>query len=282
MEYLRQHYAVVLLLILAIGRSHAGPLDEALKTVRSWFFKETAIPLAKEMAEENTPTARAHFQILREMFAVVLEREPRDKRMLEGYVVSLSQGASLEGVYNGLTHSSLYRDIETAAPVADPQAREVFFRELKALRSQMKSPTVFDLQSALPLERPVDPGNFEEPQRAIVFNKKHQVPSMEKLFAHSSRFTLKRVLGDEALRLISELSTDRKILADWYSNQVVRWSGLGVDFGMGLRNKSDAQFHKDWALKVSQDQLIWEVLNRLHRLMAEKPKSLKAGSAISS
>jgi hypothetical protein len=45
-----------------------------------------------------------------------------------------------------------------------------------------------------------------------------------------------------------------------------------VDFGVALRNKADEAFHLKWATEVSEDQIIWEVLNRLHRVLNDANK----------
>ena len=88
------------------------------------------------------------------------------------------------------------------------------------------------------------------------------------VFEGASLYTLKRVAGDEALKVINhhqQLGT----LASWYGAFAARQAASGVDFGLELRNKADEAFHKHWADRVlkssQQDRLIWEVLNRVHR-----------------
>ena len=86
-------------------------------------------------------------------------------------------------------------------------------------------------------------------------------------FVDASNFTLKRVLGDEMLRLVAEKSSDPKALQAWYGQWVVRMAGKGVDFGFPLRNKADAAFHSQWAASADPDRLKWEVLNRINRIL---------------
>jgi hypothetical protein len=89
------------------------------------------------------------------------------------------------------------------------------------------------------------------------------------LFANSSIFTMKRTLGDEAMHVIAEKqAVSTQELAAWYAKWVVRLcNSYRVDFGLSLRNRPDEAFHHDWALKANSDQLVWEVLNRVHRLL---------------
>ena len=47
------------------------------------------------------------------MFQVVLSIKPDQILDFQGWLNSLNQGASFEGVYNGLTHSDQYRKLET-------------------------------------------------------------------------------------------------------------------------------------------------------------------------
>jgi hypothetical protein len=87
------------------------------------------------------------------------------------------------------------------------------------------------------------------------------------MFSRASVFTLKRVLGDALLELIDQMSPDHAALAKWYGQWVAAMDARGVDFGLALRNRADATFHEDWALHATQDQLVWEALNRVHRLL---------------
>jgi hypothetical protein len=91
-------------------------------------------------------------------------------------------------------------------------------------------------------------------------------------FIGASIFTLKRVAGDEALKVIGSKSQFREKLAMWYSKWVVRIAQRNVDFGISLRNKSDEAFHYKWAVESPEDRVKWEVLNRLHRVLNDANK----------
>ena len=86
-------------------------------------------------------------------------------------------------------------------------------------------------------------------------------------FAGASFFTLKRVMGDEALKLVAARASTPEQLALWYSKWAVQMTGLGIDFGLVLRNSKDENFHYKWALSISPDRVKWEVLNRVHRVL---------------
>jgi hypothetical protein len=90
-----------------------------------------------------------------------------------------------------------------------------------------------------------------------------------KVFVGASIFTLKRVLCDEAMKVIASKNQYREKLGIWYSKWVGHMAQYHIDFGIGLRNQSDEDFHYQWAMKTSDDRIIWEVLNRLHRLLNE-------------
>ncbi len=87
------------------------------------------------------------------------------------------------------------------------------------------------------------------------------------IFIGASIYTMKRVLGDSALRVMEVKREYTEKFALWYGKWVLRICGRNVDFGLGLRNKADEQFHYKWALAAAPDRLQWEVLNRLHRVL---------------
>jgi hypothetical protein len=89
------------------------------------------------------------------------------------------------------------------------------------------------------------------------------------LFVGASIFTLKRVLGDEAIKVMAAKAEYKEKFALWYSKWVVHMASRNVDFGIGLRNKPDEAFHYKWAVEASPEKLKWEVLNRLHRVLNE-------------
>jgi hypothetical protein len=213
---------------------------------------------AQQKLFENT-------QLLREMFEVVLLREPYGAEEFGAYVNTLSQGGSLEGIYNGFVNSEQYHKLEQTPAPAYPATVKVFSQLIAPLQQELSKSKVrpSDLDVAAP----------------------YDVASYEKVYAKASFFELKRILGNEALKVVEAKwgkGDSREELAQWYSNWVAQVSTMNVDFGFALRNRADPSFHREWvkSLKadVASDRVIWEVLNRIHRILnaieanAEKKK----------
>jgi len=237
------------------------------------------VPSLEELAQSAAKRAQQNAEFLQEMFRVVLLKEPQASPEFSGLLDSLNQGATFEGVYNGLTHSSAYRDVETASPSASPETLKAFSEELAALELELKERTLFDSRSGKPLARMEQPTGQESgdlpagvsaeamaPQRAAATAPALSAEYM-KVFVGASTYTLKRVLGDEAIKLISVKGAGRADLVEWYVKFVTRLADRKVDFGLDLRNKVDLDFHRNWAMTASVDKLQWEVLNRLHRVL---------------
>jgi hypothetical protein len=225
----------------------------------------TALPVEDRPAEG----ARAKAELLREVMAVTFMKEPSNRAEFKSYLSVLAQGGSLEGIYNGFTHASGYRELEMSNQGAAPTAIKVFSEELAELQAELAVPSEITAETAKPLAPPVWPdGSETPPPKTPVAKPKVLTPeAYAKLFVGSSIYTLKRVIGDEALKVTASKMNFPDTLATWYSKWVVRLAGRGVDFGLPLRSKPDEAFHKSWALNANRDQLNWEVLNRLHRLL---------------
>jgi hypothetical protein len=220
--------------------------------------------------------ARETGQILAEMFSVVFMQKTSeiDRVLYDSLHGSLNQGASYEGVYNGLTHSSDYRKLEISITGASPGAIQEFCEELARIELELSHATAFDSSSAQPLPRALQPAVMSDSDAPTTepMPTSSARPSLEqladqygKLFVGASIFTLKRVLSDEAIRLIGEKKEIPGRLATWYSKWVVHMVSRGVDFGLPERNRADEDYHLNWAKKNSDDLLTWEVLNRIHR-----------------
>lgn len=233
---------------------------------------------AAGLTSESAKRSKENAELLHEMFVVVMQKEPKDRAEFGNFVDTLNQGASFEGVYNGFTHSAVYRKLETLNATASAAIVRVFVEELELLDAELPARTRFTDTSARPLPPPVTPGleSFENEGNGMQGNGTQtvdfadNVPLAEqyfRIFRHASPFTLKRVLGDEALKVIAAHEADRKTLASWYSKWVTHTISRKVDFGLELRNKPDEQFHYQWALSASEDRLKWEVLNRVHRIL---------------
>lgn len=240
---------------------------------------------AEEYTSAAAKNAKANAEILREMLQVIMDREPKDHAEFGNWVDTLNQGASLEGVYNGLTHSADYRKMEVTHPGATIDALKLFGEELAYLEIELPVATQFDSLSASPL--PLSGAAEQVPQKVmeidqvVVTEAKQDIRPLaekySKTFVGASNFTLKRVLGDEALKVIAKKLEYREKLALWYSKWAVRTNQRGIDFGISLRNKSDEAFHYKWVLDTvasgREDRIKWEVLNRLHRLLNEANKT---------
>jgi hypothetical protein len=265
-----------------------------------------------ELYGASAKASKANAELLHEVWKVVLIREPKDRSEFGSLVDTLNQGASFEGIYNGFTHSSDYRELEEANRGASPEAVRTFGEELALLEAELPVPTEFSTHAAQPLARPVDPGedpaakgaaagggggggNPSQGVDVVEFGKKKEAPAAAAVqpaapesqpsprkidvaeaaprysaqFVGASIYTLKRILGDEALKVVAAKKDFREKLALWYSKWVLHACSRGVDFGIPQRNKPDEAFHYQWAMSNTEDRLDWEVLNRVHRILNE-------------
>jgi hypothetical protein len=216
-------------------------------------------------------------EVLKEMYQVVLQKEPQDLEEFSGYREAMVQGATFEGIYNGFTHSSNYRLLEMHHPGSGLETVRLFAEELEILERELSDKTLFHSKSALPLPVLENPA-YSLSQQAIyqgrteakkIYKGKEAVDYYTRVFYMASMYTLKRVLGDEAMKVVDLKRANQNDLARWYGNWAATLAHKKIDFGLTLRNNTDAEFHYQWALSVPEDLLRWEVLNRLHRLINE-------------
>ena len=228
---------------------------------------------APPTAEEQQASA----EILAEMFRVVIRHDPLDPAEREQFyslLGAINQGASLEGIYNGLTHSADYRQAEQHRGRTTPATVEIFAQLLAGLEGDEPAPAHFTGASAKPLSSPVEPSYHKagaEPEAGPTASGAFDPIAAEKeyrrIFANSSVYILKRVAGDEALRLVESKGDNPERLALWYSKWAVQMAARKVDFGLAARQSLEENFHYKWALHASGDRIRWEVLNRLHRIL---------------
>lgn len=196
-------------------------------------------------------------EIVQEMFKVVHLRDTQNPNEIVDWVEALNEGASVEGLYRGLTRSTLYRKLEVDRGPARAGTVENFVREVLRLEDA--------LGERIPLEAPgVRPSPVPGQTR---------VQELSVLYAGVSAFTLKRVLGEAGVHCVATQKLRGK-LAPWYG----AWaSALGrekvADFGLALRNKDDEGFHRAWAETAPEDRVLWEVLNRLNRILNETERN---------
>lgn len=243
--------------------------------VRSPRPRPTDSGTPEDLASPAVQAARAHREQISEAMRIVLDQESVDAETFTGLVSALNQGASFEGVYNGLVHSSAYRERELSRPDSTVEARAAFAEMLWELERALTSTVEITSRMSETLSRPVDPAREAGTTSAAPtqLTDAHQAEAVDwqaacrAMFARASIFTLKRVAGDVLLDVIAEKHADRAALAKWFADWSAHLANRGVDFGLALRNRPDAAFHQAWALHASTDQLTWEALNRLHRVL---------------
>lgn len=251
------------------------------------FFKTTKKVLPTEVnhemnqaEDEKKPSAgelaKANSELLSEMMKVIFdEKEVEDKTNFGNLVHSLNQGASLEGIYRGILAGSRYRGLEAKSQAASPTILKAFAFEMAELQDTMKNPSSFtqEARKAPSIDFPEEASNeipTAAPRSQDVTEKKDKKDVMDNLlqiFIGASPYTLKRVLGEEALRKMEELKNSPGELAQWYAQSTVRLCDTKVDFGLAQRNQPDFDFHFKFAQKMAQDRVQWETLNRYHRYL---------------
>jgi len=253
--------------------------------IQRWVQKKNLSPgqNAEDAVQNN-----AH--LIWEMYQVVYAEEPRDQSLIYRFAEILQQGAKIEGIYNGFTRSAKFRKKEEEAISCASDSLAIFTEELARLELSFAVPRKFTGEDARPLPLPQFPaeeaGGVPGPKpvpshHASIDPARRDLESLRKEysehFSRSSCFTLKRILGDEALRLLRHFGGDRLKQAAWYGRWAARLSGRKTDFGLPERNDPVAATHEEWALKNPVGSIQWEVLNRLHRLLNPVPQKPSKG-----
>ncbi len=199
-------------------------------------------------------------EILEEMVVVVLQKEPQEWSSLSSFLEALDQGASYEEVYRGMIRSPEYQRLEQESGGASVEALKVFSALLSELEKQLPAPTPMDtlLQAA---------------QVSKETSQSTEVKDLSSAFVGVPLFTLKKIIGEEALKVIAAQSEYREKLALWYSKWAIQMAKRSVDFGFEVRNNQNEAFYYRWALAQSRDLLQWEILNRFHRLLNQANRS---------
>lgn len=236
-----------------------------------------------ELESSRAREAKANAELLHEVYLVVFGREPKDRSEFGSLVDSMNQGASLEGMYNGFVHSVDYRRMEATAPSATPEALRAFGEELAVLEAELAVPVEYDRQG-VPIPpstadgvKVIEYGKPAAPSSRPGMNAPELAALGEKYsrnFVGASNYVLKRLMGDEALRVIALKREYPEKLAQWYAQWVLHMCARKVDYGISQRNQADEAFHYKWALGAGEDRITWEVLNRVHRALneANRPK----------
>ncbi|MBC7397070.1 MAG: hypothetical protein H7333_06470, partial [Bdellovibrionales bacterium] len=249
--------ALALLVLFA-----CNPLDEAQKILRSKFIDQPKEEPVRPVSLERGPgaLARENSELLSEMMKVVFDEEEVDSKSDFGTLAhTLNQGASLEGIYRGIVMGSRYRAMETKNQAASPEELKAFAIELSELQDSMKNPSTFEMEEAKKapsIEYPdgsvAVPHSIAGSQEVLPKRDKIEVrDGLVKIFIGASGYTLKRTLGEEALKKIDEMKMDSGELAQWYARFVLRMCLAKVDFGLELRNKPDFDLHFKFAQKMA-------------------------------
>jgi hypothetical protein len=288
--------------LASIGILLAGSSLSSCQKFSGWMTSQFGSrPAPSDPAGELT-LERRNSEILQEIYRVAWVMDPPSPSEFAGWLNSVNQGASFEGVYNAFTHSSVQRRLESdPRSTASPGALGVFASQLARLLLEVPEIPQFGPRDARPLAE-IDPLVEELPEDgsqvlgkagAMEFmplvdrpgsgGSRPARPSAEALaaglaarFNGASIFTLKRVLGDWALKVVARLREESpERLWSWYADFATQSAALKVDFGLRLRNDTDRSFHRAWAEKAGEDLIRWEVLNRLHRVLnAAQPLKL--------
>lgn len=229
--------------------------------------------------EKNALMVRANAEILFEMFTVVynIERQEINPSEFGALANSLNEGASLEGIYHGLVDGPKYRALEGQSTAATPAVIKAFSLELANIQVDMKHPRSFKGEQAKAIpgieypdgsSAPVQPSDDSVPDpSAPPVDLVTKATQFAQTFVGASVFTLKRILGEEALNRIDEAAASHDQVAQWYVRLVERMAPVGVDYGLKERNDPSPDFHLRWAMAASDDRIKWEVLNRYHRYL---------------
>jgi hypothetical protein len=269
--------------ILLLGLIFFSSSCKPIQTFRDFFSTQSPnpekSPPSVELQSELAKQALMNRELLSELYYVVYMHAPLDLKEFAAFHENLNQGGSLEGIYNGFTHSRAWRKLEEQSPQASPELVRVFSEELALLMLEHPTLPEFTEADALPLPKPVEPeGSEENAPQTLEYGKPTSTaaprPSLSALeaqlqstFQKASVFTLKRILGDEALRVIAMKHSSPQALHQWYARWVVRVLSRKVDFGVSVRQRPDEQWHLQWASRNSPDRLRWEVLTRVHRIL---------------
>ena len=224
-------------------------------------------PDAQELISLRATHAKVNAEILQEIYSGAFGKPPENRTEFGSLVDSLNQGASFEGIHNGLIHGTEYRKLEHDSRGASLDALGYFAIELTTIEQEFTSPIEFNAEFEVSQTYPEWADDSKPSMVSTEKANRENTERYNRQFVGASVYVLKRVLADEALRLVSLKKSRQERLALWYSKWAVQQTKTGVNFGVAQRNIAEEGFHFDWALKADEDRLKWEVLNRIHRTM---------------
>jgi|GEM_PF-9621 len=228
--------------------------------------------------------SRENSELLAELIRVVFGHEPKDVRSFSGYRASLDQGASLEGILNGLLHSGAYREIETTAPKASSLTRAFFVDELVRLQNGLVSMghdpiPLFDFsprpQAKIEMPTGMDAADSSA-GRAWKFDLKTSPEAYANAFAETPGPVLRRILVEAVeTRVDGFPSSTSREFGRWYADLAARLANAGIDFGLKERNDKSVTYYlemfddfvKTRTPAEVRDRILWESLNRYLRIL---------------
>lgn len=260
---------------------------------REWNSLKSVLQGGRSSLSSDSPEARrrrklkAQSEILSEMHKVVLKAPLKDRKKYAGLLGALEEGASLEGIYRGFVSTPEYRELEKRGPRASGDVFERFVTllmdaQLSLPEARILMPQDGDPPKRLGYQHLVNPkrgtnegtllkAHLELYRKALKSARSGNAQKLDALyreiFSRSSIYTLKRILSDEVLRLMDSMKNHPIRMAEWYSNFAVTSTAYQIDFALEPRNSAEADMHRKWALKAEYEQVVWEVLNRIHRLL---------------
>lgn len=251
----------------------------------SLIFGLSTLSSCQKKSEKLLVVTERNTQLVTEMVQVLWQSNPQASDDFRGWVHALNEGASVEGIYRAFTHSDRYRELEVSNPGSSAAAVSTFEKEISVFFKLMGEKPDFNFSDALPSPTIPPPGvepSTEGPNAGVnVVDFSGGVSPKERkrlarIFSGASIFTLKRLLGEKALQwtaknLAGSGWSKKKEFSKWYEAWVLRMIGdYPIDFGLPDRSRAEAGFHEKWALQASTNQIVWEILNRVHRVLNER------------
>jgi simple sugar transport system permease protein len=245
------------------------------------------LPVSQDKMGRRLRSSIENAEMLAEANRVIFLREPRDPEAFARYRSAMDQGASFEGILNGLLHSSGYRELESSSPPAQDKTRKFFAAELAKVQAELQDaqgrsagsgPIPIWPTSAQPLAKAIQPsGPPGSGASASPFGfERASAPALyDAIFRPATLPTLKRVLAEAIMaRVDADFAKTTPRLLGWYASTAARLAGEGADLGLKARSSADEAFHRRWADALfareddfARDRLLWEALNRYFRIL---------------
>ena len=204
-----------------------------------------------EIKEDEKSYKVSNEDVLSEIYEVMyIENVDKKKDDFQKRINVLNQGGSIEGLYNGIVLDVSF--VERSKKAAHPDAINFFADEMTLLIADLHKIT--DSQ--------------------VKINKDEIRKTNLDLASGKNIFVLKKVLSEQIIKNMYANSYKEK-LAGWYASQSVRLAGAGVELGEGARkwrNEKDEYIHYEWAMKVSEDRIHYEMLIRENKILNFKNK----------